>query len=289
MKITPLLVTLVLGLAPGLMAVAQDQPANNAAQPPAVEATPTPLPEQLTIPGGMTLTPQLRARLLSQVQDLMVMSQNTAVWTPQGLVVLQGNHLLVYAPDLSLKRSINLPVPPTASTLAGAAAMPATSMANLIPPRIIPTDRGLYIIRWQQIIRLDKDFMVISQALLPSGPPLTAEALGAVCPLCLRMAMAIGMNLALGPEMPTAGNAGMIAPNNAPSANTGETPGSAGNVQPAPSPAPDQGDVEAPCPPDTSDQGNAVAPAAPEQPSAPVAPAPAQPEQPAPPAPPSAD
>lgn len=270
MKITPLLLTLALGIAPATAVYAQDQPANNTAPPPSAMET---APMDQTAPDGMHLTPQLRARLLSQVQDLMVMSQNTAAWTSQGLVVLQGNRLLVYAPDLSLKRSINLPVPPTTPALTSTTVPQLTSMANLIPPRIIPTDRGLFIVRWRQIIRLDKDFQVTSQAVLPSGSPLTAENLGAVCPLCLRMAMVLGLDLAMGTgmEMPTPGSAGNVAPANsagnagitAPD-NGGGNPGSAGTTQPAPPTAAEQ----------DNDNDNCDTPAPPAQPVAPTPPTP---------------
>lgn len=276
MKITPLLITVVLSMAPVMVAFAQDQPAGAAAQPPTIAATP-PAPaappavvetapsDQMALPEGLHLTPQLRARLLSQVQDIMVMSQNTAAWTPQGLVVLQGNRLLVYAPDLSLKRAVNLPVPANSPALAGAA---AGSMASLIPPRIISTDRGLFIVRWQQLIRLDKDFQVVSQAMLPTGSSVTAENMGAVCPLCLRMALAMGINLAMGIEMVTPGNAGEAAPDNGACGCPATTPGSNGNADTSPQAAP----CPQPAPEQNNDTGCAPAPA--EQPAAPAPPTP---------------
>lgn len=196
MKITILLLTVVLGVMTMAPTFAADATTRNI---PPGSATTTPAPMPRT--GRMMPSPAMMNQIISTMQDMMIMSQNTATWTPQGLVVLQGNRLLVYAPDLTLQHTVVLPAPAATATataeagntpgatttIPAMAAMPA--MRSMIPPKIIPTDTGLLIVRWQQIIRLDNNYEVACQSTLPDLPPLTPTDLATVCPACIRMAM----------------------------------------------------------------------------------------------------
>ena len=150
------------------------------AQPPAGEAMSCPMHQ---------MTPEMRAHMMAMVQEFLTMSQNTAVWTPQGLTVLQGNRVLHYGPDLALRHQVALPLP---QMPAGA---PAVNLRSQVPARLIPTDAGIIVVRGQQIIRLNNQFQVMNVAMLPALPPLTPAETAAVCPLCGQMAqmMAMGM------------------------------------------------------------------------------------------------
>jgi len=152
-----------------------------------------------------------------QMQDMMVMMQNTAVWTPQGLVVLQGNRLLHYSPALMLQHTISLPVPtalplepqsmPESSDAAVNMAMDEQAqMRSYVSARILPVIDGLIVIRGQQVIWLDSSFKLAGHATLPELPPLTAAELAAVWPLDQPMMSDRGRQVdhPVGPEKPVA-------------------------------------------------------------------------------------
>lgn len=151
---------------------------------------------------AMAMTPANRAQMMAMTHDLLVMSQNTAAWTPQGLVVLQGNRLLAYSPDFRQVRQIALPLP-TPTTTAATTTTPETGTARpmaTMPLRSMVTSRliqmpngGLLVVRGQQIIQLDPTFRPIAQVMLPDLPPISAEEMAAVCPLCSQMQMMAGM------------------------------------------------------------------------------------------------
>lgn len=156
------------------------------------------------------MTPAMRQQMMAMMQDMMVMMQNTAVWTPQGLVVLQGNRLLAYTPDLKLAHTVALPVPPAPAmpmatpATPGAMAMPTMpSLRSQVSAKLIPTDDGLLVVRGQQVLRFDRNFKLVSQVMLPDLPPLTASETAAVCPMCMQMMMMMGGG------MPMGGAAGM--------------------------------------------------------------------------------
>ena len=149
-------------------------------------------------PTNGTMMPAMQqSMMMMHKQDMMAMMQTTAVWTPQGLVVLQGNDLLHYSSDLQLQHTITLPDPLTIVMAPGAGgttvdnqAMPAMSMRHSqVPMKILPTDDGLIVVRGQQVIRLDSNFQVIAQTMLPDVLPLTAAEMVAVCPTCQPMMM----------------------------------------------------------------------------------------------------
>lgn len=133
------------------------------------------------------------------------MMQNTAVWTPQGLIVLQGNRLLHYTPDLRLQHTVILPVPTMSATPPATSptphAMPA--LRSLVPAKVIPTEAGVIVVRGQQVIRLDQNFQIVGQVQLPDLPPLTPAETAALCPMCQHMMM-------MGGGMPMGG--GMTPP-----------------------------------------------------------------------------
>lgn len=133
-------------------------------------------------------------QMQAQMQDMMVMMQNSAVWTAQGLFVLQGNRILHYSADMQLQHTITLPIP-QASTTASAAmpmsgSMPGSmamgtlpSMRSRVAARLLPAANGLIVIRGRQIIWLDGNYEVAGKATLPELPPLTPDELAAVCPM----------------------------------------------------------------------------------------------------------
>lgn len=177
-----------------------------------------PVPDAGQNPPGMGAMPngpmmqRMRQMMMMHMQDMMVMMQNTAVWTPQGLVVLQGNTLLHYSPELRLQHTITLPLPPAPPAMApmappdGAAPgmampmnMPMMEVRSLIPAKILPNNEGLIIVRGKQLIRLDRNFQVIGQATLPDLPALTAAEIAALCPMCQQMMMMMnGMTMGRG-------------------------------------------------------------------------------------------
>jgi len=144
-------------------------------------------------------TPALQQQMLAQLQDVMAMKQNTAVWTSQGLVVLQGNRLLLYSPDLVLQHMVTLPVPQAPAVVTPAIPTNATAPGDMaleaLPPlrsrlvvRIVPAAGGLIVVRGLQLFSLDSNFKVVGQATLPDLPPLTLAELAAVCPQIQPMA-----------------------------------------------------------------------------------------------------
>lgn len=161
---------------------------------------------------------RMRPMMMMHMQDMMVMMQNTAVWTPQGLIVMQGNRLLHYTPDLQLQHTIMLPLPPAPPAMApmapadgtapGGMAMPMNMrmapLRSLIPAKILPADEGLIIVRGQQVIRLDKNFQVIGQATLPDLPALTPMEISALTPMCQQMMMMMN-NMTMGRGMMNGG------------------------------------------------------------------------------------
>jgi len=156
--------------------------------------------------GAAPTMPTMQDQLKPAMQDMMVMLQNTAAWTPQGLVVLQGNRLLHYSPDMQLRHTLTLPLPDTSDiaklTTSDAdgmapAEMPATR--STLTARILPTDAGLVIVRGRQAIELDGEFHITGQATLPELPPLTSDEISAICPMSEQMMMMMMM----GQGMPT--------------------------------------------------------------------------------------
>lgn len=135
---------------------------------------------------GTTMTPAMRAHMMAMLQNLLIMTQNTAVWTPQGLVVLQGNQLLHYGPDLTLRRTVALPLPPTpaATPTPAPGSMTMPPLASMVPAKVVTTDTGLIVVRGQQIIQLDQNFAIVKTVMLPTLPALTTAETAAVCPLC---------------------------------------------------------------------------------------------------------
>jgi hypothetical protein len=141
----------------------------------------------------------MQQQLLAQAKDMMVMKQNTAVWSSQGLVVLQGNRLLHYSPNLILKHNITLRVPqapawlplvkPETTNEPGDIAPDALStLRSRLVVRIMPTAGGLIVVRGLQVISLDSNFKVVGQITLPDLPPLTPTELATACPQSLPMA-----------------------------------------------------------------------------------------------------
>ena len=127
------------------------------------------------------MCPEMHARIAEHMQDLLVMMHNTAVTTPQGmLVVLQGNRLLIYGVDLTLQHTVVLPTPMMPAT----PLPPAPSLISQIPSKILPTaDGGLLVVRGQQVIRLDATFTVTGSVMLPDLPPMSSADLVAASPL----------------------------------------------------------------------------------------------------------
>lgn len=129
-----------------------------------------------------------------QAQDMKVMLQNAAVWTDNGLVVLQGNRLLHYSADMQLRHTIALPlgkdnkatpksVPQSANKSVSITPEVLPALRSNIPAQIIAADDGLIVVRGQQVIRLDSQFKVTGQAALPNLPKLTPAELAALFPI----------------------------------------------------------------------------------------------------------
>ena len=136
-----------------------------------------------------------------RVQDMMIMDQNTAVWTSQGLVVLQGNRLLHYSADMELQQAINLPLAniqdPQIKAMSdnsstGVAWNEASTMRSRLAAQIIPAGDGLIVVRGQQVIWLDGKFSISGQATLPDLPMLSAAELAAICPIAAGDGMQMG-------------------------------------------------------------------------------------------------
>jgi hypothetical protein len=147
-----------------------------------------------TAANGRPMGSEMQQMMHSQMQDMMIMSQNTAVWTPAGLVVLQGNRLLHYSADLQLRHNVSLPVPqdlanalalsPQASKwLNNAAIGIEPSIRSQVSVQILPTADGIVVVRGQQLIMLDSSFKITGQATLPALPELTPAELAVVCPM----------------------------------------------------------------------------------------------------------
>lgn len=133
-------------------------------------------------------------QMQAQMQDMMVMMQNTAVWTASGLFVLQGNRILHYTADLQLRHTITLPMPQSSTMVPAAMPMRASSPIHLpmdamssvrsrVAARILPAADGLIVIRGRQIIWLDGNYEIAGTATLPELPPLTPDELSAVSPM----------------------------------------------------------------------------------------------------------
>lgn len=171
--------SLILGLAL-LLPIAQGAETADANPPDAAPAAPQPM------------TPEQRQQMMGMMQDMMVMASNTAAWSPQGLYVLQGNRLLHYAPDLTLKQQISLPLPP---------AMPADTMPNLrgmVMAKLLPTDNGVVLIRGMQVLRFDQNLRQLNMAMLPDLPAMTDAEKAAACPMCQMMMMMMPMGGGMG-------------------------------------------------------------------------------------------
>lgn len=143
-------------------------------------------------------------QMQAQMQDMMVMMQNTAVWTASGLFVLQGNRILHYTADLQLRHTITLPMPQSRAMVPAGMPMGASSPSHLamdampsvrsrVAARILPAADGLIVIRGRQIIWLDNNYEIAGSATLPELPPLTADELSAVCPMDQLMMPSGGM------------------------------------------------------------------------------------------------
>jgi hypothetical protein len=157
-----------------------------ALRPICAQTTPAPTP--------CPMTPAMRAQMMAAMQDLMVMMQNTAVWTADGLLVLQGNRLIQYGTDLRQRRMVTLPLPAAGAT--------APSLRSMVPARLIPIEfGGVVLIRGQQVLRMDRTLAVVSSATLPELPAVSASELPAVCPICAQV-MTMMMHMHGG--MPTA-------------------------------------------------------------------------------------
>ncbi|HEY3379630.1 MAG TPA: hypothetical protein VGL77_19315 [Armatimonadota bacterium] len=160
----------------------------------------------------------MRQRMIALVQEVMIMTQNTAVETPDGLIVLQGNNLLNYSKDLKLLRTVPLPVPAMPMATTGAATTPPKPLRSMMPAKIITASGGdLIVIRGQQIIRLDRDLKIKNQAMLPDLAPLTTAELAIVAPMSAYMAtmpmMGMpGMGMHPGTGMPPPAAGGTPAP-----------------------------------------------------------------------------
>ncbi|HEX2948245.1 MAG TPA: hypothetical protein VHV83_01520 [Armatimonadota bacterium] len=154
--------------------------------------------------GNRQMNAQMRQHMMMLAQNIAVMVQNTAIWTPQGLVVLQGNRVLFYSTDLRLLQTVTLPLPPaTGGTM--------SNVSGMIPAKLIPTDDGLIVVRGQQIIRIDRNYHVVNQVTIPTMPALTPSEQAAICPLCQHMQM-----MMTGGMTPQRGQSNMPMPENPP-------------------------------------------------------------------------
>lgn len=142
--------------------------------------------------GPGMMTPEMRQRMMSMMQDYLVMSQNTAISTPQGIVVLQGNRLLLYRnSDLKLMNTLQLPVPAMPAATEAAGAMPNRPLRGMVSAKILmlPNDEIL-VIRGQQLVKVNRGLTAATQtASLPDLPPLTTAELSIVSPLAAQIAM----------------------------------------------------------------------------------------------------
>lgn len=129
--------------------------------------------------GASSARPQM---MMGHAHEMATMLQNTAIWTPQGLIVLQGNRLLHYTTALQLQHTVTLPTAATMTTTTPA-------LRSLIPAKLLPTEDGVVVVRGQQIIRLNRDFKVVGQATIPDLPPMTEAELNAANPMCQSMMM----------------------------------------------------------------------------------------------------
>lgn len=148
------------------------------------------------------MTPAMQAHMRQFAQDALLMAENTAVWVNDRLVVLQGNRLLQYSNDLTLVRTVELPLPSTPTPTPAAAPGTATTppvhpLPGMLPTKLIPISNGdLIVIRGMQVLRLGKELEVLNTAILPALPPLTTAEVDAICPLCGRMpAAGMGMGM----------------------------------------------------------------------------------------------
>lgn len=129
-----------------------------------------------------------------QLPVAMMMMQNSAISTPQGLVVLQGNRLLHYSTKQQLQHAVTLPL--IAVSEKGPQVMASgervaddtrtsaiLSMRSQVSAQILPTAGGFIVIRGQQIVWLDDKFNIVSTALLPELPPLTSAEIVAIHPV----------------------------------------------------------------------------------------------------------
>jgi len=163
--------------------------------------------------GMPQMTPEMHARMMQQVQEMLIMAQNTAVWTSQGLVVLQGNRLLVYDTNLNLRQTVMLPATTPVVVVPPAEPQPTVvqpiPLRSMVPPQLIPVEKGLIVVRGQQVLRFDQNFRLVNQTTLPALPPLSSADLAATCPICLQLPMmpATGMPMpgTPGASMPGAG------------------------------------------------------------------------------------
>lgn len=125
---------------------------------------------------------------------MMMMMQNSAISTPQGLVVLQGNRLLHYSTKQQLQHAVTLPLiavsekePQVMASGERVADDTRTSailsMRSQVSAQILPTAGGFIVIRGQQIVWLDDKFNIVSTALLPELPPLTSAEIVAIHPV----------------------------------------------------------------------------------------------------------
>ena len=146
-------------------------------------------------PGAMT--PEMRQRMAAMMQDILVMSQNTAVDTPEGIVVLQGNRLLQLDNNtLAVKHTLTLP----------AVAMPAMTgttdqtapLRSMVPAKLLVQANGdVIVVRGQQVIRVAKDLTIAKASNIPNLPMLTQADLYSVSPLAMYVhMMAMGMGMA---------------------------------------------------------------------------------------------
>jgi hypothetical protein len=166
----------------------------------------TPTPDQPATRGRMS--PEMRQEMMQRlsrfIDNLMVMGQNTSVVTPTGVIVLQGNNLLQYSNDLTLRRTVALPIPPIAIRAitppddTGGAALPAMPpmppLRSMIPAKLLVMANGdLTVVRGLQLLRFDQDLKLINQATLAPIPPLTPDELAAVAPIGAFMSMMLMM------------------------------------------------------------------------------------------------
>lgn len=153
----------------------------------------------------MSMTPEQRAAAMQAMQDLLIMSQNTAVWATDRLYVLQGNRVLEYSADMRLVRTSDLPVPAVATAAVEPATPPvatSTMLRSQVPTQLIPITNGLIVVRGRQVVRLNRTLQAVNVATLPELPQMTAQQTAAACPVC---SQAIWMQMGLGMTTGVAG------------------------------------------------------------------------------------